>query len=1260
MPGEILNKLGFDCNDAIAALFKMDAAMAAMSGRFGDLGKSMSTWNSGASVTVANLYNIAAAAQSAATAMQKLNDAFSKTPKAPAPPAPLAPPAPPAPPKPPSFDDATKSVNRFTVSLQTLSRVAFTQMLVRGINLIRDAFEMAITSNLEFEKRVSELNSILAEPGTKIQGLGKQMADLSAQFAFPIKEVVEAEYQAVSAQFTEASERSDVMSASMKLARVGCMELNTAVGLVTGALNAYGLSAVEAETVSAKFFQAIRDGKVRGEELAGSLGKILPMAADLKVSLNEVLTAMVQMTVSGVKPAEAATSIRAAMMSMLKPSEDLKKELKNLHGEAYSSAEQLFAAHGFIGGIQLMRDSTDGSVASLVGLMKNVRGLSAAFRDSGEAAEKANAELERMKKASAETLNKSYKVFIETNAFKVQAEIEKLKTYLATDLGESLVESLQKSLAFVGGVDTLKTVITALAPVVIAATAAFAAWGVGTLIVKTNLAATAVEVTGFRKQLNALEAGIGGVVGVGATLYTAFNIFTEGSKNAWANAERDFDRFMEERKSAIMAAKQAEINAANEAAEKTAQTYLTAVAKIREAWGEVVDRLKEKNQDLVNDTARSVSDIVSIYEKRLHTLRELETSSLKSAEDEEKRVAEMRGNLADRIFLRKEKSTRIPDTQKFEDELARSKKLQAEGTRQLAAATTKDEREAAEATLKRADSMAKVAETQAVSMKNAYLEKEAVLQSESIERSRIKAGERFAMTERARSAAAADAVKEELERVDKMREAGKGLVKTVDLFNKKGEPLTGAEAEKAHKQFEKYWTTFEKASLEGKKWDVSTLLNVTDLKKKMQEQMQEVRPQIEQIQVLPTALSRLNTAITKGVGVIKVAIEPFLPKDFDIKKSTMGKAFEEAEKASRQAVLTTKERGDLEQKRTDAEQNLLAIQNKMLARPAELESWGLAAETGAKRKLVGTATIETPEGVRELGKKEYGELEEAISRLTAMMAKVAGTPRLLTPENVASLMGQYTYLGNRTPWPEQSRLDILGKQAVSLQTALETSQSIKGYTGKLEGGESKSREAQYFLRGAGTIQEEQISEAIKKAHTPLEKNRALMQGFGDVDIPEAIKQVDALTESVSTLSETTHSVNIPVQGAAGAGTVPTGGTPLGEAHGCQWAHGGWVHTAHLASQFAAGGSAKRGTDTIQAMLSPGEMVINARSARHFATQLSAMNAGSRPNHYNHGGSVTNVGDINVNLNHHQRIGPGLGREIGTEIRRELRRGNVKL
>ena len=117
------------------------------------------------------------------------------------------------------------------------------------------------------------------------------------------------------------------------------------------------------------------------------------------------------------------------------------------------------------------------------------------------------------------------------------------------------------------------------------------------------------------------------------------------------------------------------------------------------------------------------------------------------------------------------------------------------------------------------------------------------------------------------------------------------------------------------------------------------------------------------------------------------------------------------------------------------------------------------------------------------------------------------------------------------------------------------------------------------------------------------------------------------------------------QAAAASAASGVGNTPVAQAHG--------------GMMYFAGGGSPRGTDTIPAMLSPGEMVMSASTTRRFASQLTAMNAGSKPSYHSVGGHVTNIGDINVKVE-----GGGTGRQtarsIANELRRELRRGTSVL
>ena len=93
-------------------------------------------------------------------------------------------------------------------------------------------------------------------------------------------------------------------------------------------------------------------------------------------------------------------------------------------------------------------------------------------------------------------------------------------------------------------------------------------------------------------------------------------------------------------------------------------------------------------------------------------------------------------------------------------------------------------------------------------------------------------------------------------------------------------------------------------------------------------------------------------------------------------------------------------------------------------------------------------------------------------------------------------------------------------------------------------------------------------------------------------------------------------------------------------------------------KFFESGGAAQGTDTIPAMLSPGEFVTSAKNARRFLPQLQAINAGippaAEPNSVTYN---TTVGDINVNGAQQPTL---VAREVMRQMRRETRRGSGRL
>ena len=149
---------------------------------------------------------------------------------------------------------------------------------------MHEAFE----SNLDFMTRMAEIQSLSPGVSTSLDSIAEHVAELSRQFNVPVAQVAEAQYQAISNQFTTTAQQTELLTAALKLSKVAVMDAGQAVNLVAGALNAYRMGSSQAEQVAAQFFATIQVGRVRGEELASVLGRVMAVSSELGVSLEEL------------------------------------------------------------------------------------------------------------------------------------------------------------------------------------------------------------------------------------------------------------------------------------------------------------------------------------------------------------------------------------------------------------------------------------------------------------------------------------------------------------------------------------------------------------------------------------------------------------------------------------------------------------------------------------------------------------------------------------------------------------------------------------------------------------------------------------------------------------------------------------------------------------------------------------------------------------------------------------------------------------
>ncbi len=1247
MADEILSTLGFKCDDAIAALEKMDQKMNAMAGTFGSLTEAMSDWNASAAPTIECFKAIAEHANNAAAAVAKLNANMRKTGGS----GQAAPPPPPPPPepskqlwlppgvkeeieaiKPPikqvgeELDKTKAKAGGFTVSLQMLSRIVITQAIVRAISGIRDAISEAITSNMEFQKRISELNSIMAGPKENMDGLKSSVAALAVEFNFPISQVAEAEYQAVSAQFTSTAQRADIMTASLKLAKIGCMELSTATTLIAATLNSYGMSSSQAETVAGKFFQTIQDGKVRGEELASSLGKVMPVASELGVSIDEVTTAIVQLTVAGVKAPEASTSLRSALMALIKPSADLKKELREL---GFDSGEQIVAAYGLSGALDKLRDSTDGTIQSAVKLFPNIRAQNTILRETGDYASKTAKELEKMRAANAESLNKAYKIFIDTNAEKVSADLNKLKVWMTTDLGPTLVNAVAGFLSMTGGVGTLTSAINALVGPLAAAGALFV-----TYIAYCKASAFATELLAGKITLLGAAAGAATMV---LAAYAAISLVNEKNKASLDQALQEFDRTTKEINDKKDAARRAELQAMDQMNEAIVQNANQQVAAIAAGYNKQIDIAKTADAELVAETKSTMESLISAKEKGVNLLKDLVKEADKEIQNSLKRSAEIKTSMEDMSFDFAQKHDNKGDYYHQKEDESRAMQLARQGASQLANAKSPEEEQVAQSTIKRAEAYGKMAMAAAQKLGTLSAEREAEGYLLSIQQERLKGEERFRALKDQQAMAAREAQAKEQADANQMRTLMKKIVEESSTFDKKGDPIDAKKRKENLENVAKDMASFEKLAFGTGNWDVSKYINFTEFRTKMMDNMKGAISdvQIEKLRVAPDTLKNINEVITKGLGIIEL-YKQFTGDKVDFTGKT--------EPEARQAVLEYLKK---EREGTDKWRQSLADVDKGYREIATQ-----AAKIKGLTEVVDDPAInrarQMTNGANPLSWMRYDDAMQDRNKINKDIGFYSEHPGAMTPDAMKDLAQRASEFGKNAPTGFGFDVEGINKSMEALKKILDLYEEIikKKEAAAAMNVEGKAEQGQQHLN---SLADARPITSIEEAAHHTEHINDLFKQADDANIPGFNRGLEEANDRLQEMKRNAEALkNAFPSTANGAATVPAGGGSMPNS-----AHGG------TAWNFLADGGTPRGTDTLHAMLSPGEVVMNAHAARTFGAQLTAMNANVKPSYHSHGGSVTNVGDINVNV-HGGGSDRNLGRTVATEIRRELRRGSSTL
>lgn len=225
----------------------------------------------------------------------------------------------------------------------------------------------------DFDKNMRNVNSISKLSETQFKQLGKQVVDLSRELPQSAETLAAGLYDIASSGF-QGAEGMEVLDAAARAASAGITTTAVAAKGITAVLNAYGLEADEAGAISDTMFKTVDKGVITFEELSSQIGDVVGTAKLAGINFNELSGAVAYMTTKGINGAEAMTSMNRLILSIIDPSAELAKVLKDA---GYESGEAALKQLGLAGVLKLMDTAAGGSLTTLQKLSPEMRALKA-------------------------------------------------------------------------------------------------------------------------------------------------------------------------------------------------------------------------------------------------------------------------------------------------------------------------------------------------------------------------------------------------------------------------------------------------------------------------------------------------------------------------------------------------------------------------------------------------------------------------------------------------------------------------------------------------------------------------------------------------------------------------------------------------------------------------------------------------------------------------------------------------------------------
>lgn len=187
----------------------------------------------------------------------------------------------------------------------------------------------------DLDTAIRQVSTLTTDGILPVDKIKKEVRDISDETGRAQSEIANAMYEALSSGIDE-SKVVDFTKSAITLSEAGFTDLGTSIDATTTILNAYGNKAFDVGKISDILVKTQDKGKITVDELAKSIGRVIPTAAAAGVNVDQLGAAYSILTAKGMNARIATTNLEGMLSELSTTGSNVDKVLRMRTGKSFA------------------------------------------------------------------------------------------------------------------------------------------------------------------------------------------------------------------------------------------------------------------------------------------------------------------------------------------------------------------------------------------------------------------------------------------------------------------------------------------------------------------------------------------------------------------------------------------------------------------------------------------------------------------------------------------------------------------------------------------------------------------------------------------------------------------------------------------------------------------------------------------------------------------------------------------------------------